>query len=59
MGFEALRYKCKEALPGRGQLQWRREGLEGGAKARLEHHQHAARLAAILPWIRSLDAIWY
>jgi hypothetical protein len=45
MGFEALRYKYKEALPGRWQLQWRREGPEGGAKARLEHHQHEARMA--------------
>jgi hypothetical protein len=49
MGFEALRHKLKEALPGRWQLQWRREGPEGGAKARLEHHQHEARMAQGLP----------
>jgi hypothetical protein len=49
MGFEALRHKYKEALPGRWQLQWRREGPEGGAKARLEHHQHEARMAQGLP----------
>jgi hypothetical protein len=49
MGFEALRHKLKEALPGRWQLQWRREGPEGGAKARLEHHQHEARVAQGLP----------
>jgi len=49
MGFEALRHKFREALPGRWQLQWRREGPEGGAKARLEHHQHEARMAQGLP----------
>jgi hypothetical protein len=49
MGFEALRHKFKEALPGRWQLRWRREVPEGGAKARLEHHQHEARMAQGLP----------